>query len=105
MATVKLTVSQRFDLQIAMHTSTQTADVNLAQDIQNHLSNPLRKHGILNYVKHRKGQLNKIGQTDSIMCKRMKMLSTNMLKFIVLKTSFLYYHFLFHATNHMVHAY
>ena len=39
-------------------------------------------------------QVNKNGQTESIVCKTIKILITKMLTFVVLKTSLLYFHFM-----------
>ena len=57
MATVQLTGSRRFDTQITVPTETQNTDVNTG--ISKQLSNESRKHGIIDNVKHKKGQVNK----------------------------------------------
>ena len=56
------------------------------------MSNASRKRGILEDRKHKNGQVNKIGQTESIIYKKTKMLNTQMLKYIVLKTILLNFH-------------
>ena len=58
MATVQLTGSRRFDTQITVPTETQNTDVNTG--ISKQLSNESRKHGIIDNVKHKKGQVIKV---------------------------------------------
>ena len=87
-----------------IHRSAQNSDVSLSQEFQKHLSNASHKPGIFDYGKHNKGQVKIWGQTYGITCKHMKMLSTNILKYIVLQTSFLYWNSLVHTTNHIVYA-
>ena len=59
---------------MAVHTTTHNSDVSLEQEFQKHLSDASWKHGILDHIKHKKGQVNKSGQTGSIMCNIIKML-------------------------------
>ena len=54
MATVQLTGSKRFDTQIAVHTATQSTDMNLSLEFQKYLSNASLKHGIIDHVQHLK---------------------------------------------------
>ena len=73
MDTAQLPGSQRFDTKMEMYTSTQNSDVSLSQEFKKNLSNASRKHGILYYGKQNKVQVNKSGQTESIICKIMKL--------------------------------
>ena len=65
MPSVKLPVIQRFDTQMTMQISTHNADVSVTQELQKNLSNTSRRHGLLYDGKHKNGQLNKSGQTES----------------------------------------
>ena len=67
MVTVQLPGSKRFDTQMEVHTETQNTDVSLSQEFKKHLSNKQIKPGIIDNRKHKKGQVNKIGKSDSIM--------------------------------------
>ena len=86
---VQLPYRKTFDTQMEIYTSMHNYDVSLAQYLQTHLSNASWKHSILEYGIHKKYVVNKMLKTESIVFKGMKMLSTNILKFIVLQTRFL----------------
>ena len=83
MFTVKLPGSNRFDLQMQMHTGTQKNDVSLAKEFQQHLENKHRKNGVINQGKYKNVSWKYNRQTDSIMFMIMLTLNTNMGKFIV----------------------
>ena len=88
-----------------MHTATHNVDFILAQEFQKNLSNESHKHGIVDYGEHKKWSSKKSGKIESTTSKQLMMLSTKMLKIIVLLISFLCCHFMAHTMNHMVHAY
>ena len=75
MSSMQLCGSQRFDTKMSVRTSSQNNDESLAQDFQKKLSDASRKHGIFDYVKHKKSQV-KSGKTGSVMYNTMKMFST-----------------------------
>ena len=52
---------------MTVHTVTQNTDVSLALEFQKYLSNASLDHVILDCGKHKKVQVKKIVQTDSIM--------------------------------------
>ena len=58
--------SEWFDTKMSVHTSTKKTDVSLALDFQKDVSNESRKHSIIDNVKQKKGQVKKIGKTNSI---------------------------------------
>ena len=76
MATFQLPGIKRFDTQMELHTETKSTDVSLAQEFQKYLPNESRKHGSIYHGKHKKGQVKKSGQTQSIMCNIIKLSST-----------------------------
>ena len=59
METVQLTRSQHIYTQIEIHTSTQTSNIILSQEFQNHFSNASHQHGILDHGNHKKVQVTK----------------------------------------------
>ena len=67
------------------------------------MSNTSRKHCILDHVNHKKCQVNKIGQTESIMCYIINMSSINTWRRIVQQTSFLNWSFLVRTKNQIVY--
>ena len=103
MYTVQLLDTQRFDTHLEMHTSMHDSSGRLAQEFQKHLSLVSRKYGLLDYGKQRKS-LRKKWTNREYHVKKKKMLSTKVLKCIVLQISFLDLHFVVHTTNHTVHA-
>ena len=44
-----------------INTTKNNYDISLAQEFQNHLSNKLLKYGIVDYGKHKTGQVKKSG--------------------------------------------
>ena len=46
MATVQLTGSKGYDMQMVIHSATYTADVNLAHELQKNLSNEAHKYEV-----------------------------------------------------------
>ena len=44
-----------YDKQIVIKSATFTGDVSLAREVQKHLSNAARKHGLINQGKYKKG--------------------------------------------------
>ena len=84
---------------MTMTTSTWTSDVSLSQKVQNNLSHASLKHIILDFGEHKKKCSKKRGETESIICKIMKMLSINMMNCFLRQTIFLYYNFLVHTKN------
>ena len=60
MIPVPLPGSQRFDTQMAIHTSTHNSYVSSAQKFQKHLSNASHKHSIFDYRKHKKRPSKKV---------------------------------------------
>ena len=54
MSTVQLPGSKRFDKQILINYCKQKKDVSLAKELQQHLSNDDRKHGVIDQGKDRK---------------------------------------------------
>ena len=54
MSNLQLTSSRRFDTKTSMHTSTNNADMILAQEIQKDLSKASRKRVILDIGKHKR---------------------------------------------------
>ena len=98
MVTVKLPCSERFDTQMEMHTTTHTNNISLAQLFQNNFSNESHRHGIIDDGKHKKififrNREYHVQKTEDFE-----------LKCILLQTSFLCCNFVFHTTNHTLHA-
>ena len=54
MSTVQITGSKIFDKQIIIHSCTHKKDVSLAKELQKHISNDDRKHGVIDQGKDRK---------------------------------------------------
>ena len=52
--TMQLPGEEAYELQMAMHTSTENTDISLAREFQKHLSDPTQVHGLLDHGKDRK---------------------------------------------------
>ena len=67
-----------YDTQMVMHTGNRTYDISLAREYQKHLSNAARKHGVIDQVKLKDGQVKKSGQKGNIVFRMMLILRTKM---------------------------
>ena len=78
MSTVQFSGTNGFDLKMEMHSSTPTTDVSFDQEFHKHLSHVSQKmdHYITENITNK--QVNKSGQTESIICKKMRMFHKNM---------------------------
>ena len=83
MSTVKLTGKKGYDTQMVMLYETSTAAVSLVQEFQKNLSNASRKHGMIDQGKYKNNQINKNLLKGSILCRRILMLLTKMLRCFV----------------------
>ena len=101
MAALKLPGSQWFDTKITIQTTTHHSYAILENNfkrtcLMNHT------YMVLLIIGNTKSSSRKRGEKESITCKNMKTLSTKMIK-CILQTNFLYFYFVVHTTNHMVH--
>ena len=75
-----------------MNYFTPKKDVRLAKEFQKHLSNDDHKNVVIDNGKDKKNPVKENGQTESIMFRIMLMFHTKICKFIVILTTYQYYH-------------
>ena len=81
---VQLPFEKVYDTQVVIHTATRTSDVSLAREFQKYMSHAARKHGVMYQGKYKKWKLNGSGQKGVIMFRRILMLRTKTLKYVVI---------------------
>ena len=73
MSTLEFLGEKCYDTHMVMHTLTRTPNFSLASEFQKHLSTAARKHGVIDQVKYKNGQVNENGQKGNIMFRMMLM--------------------------------
>ena len=101
-STVQLYYSHSFVAKITIHTSTQNANVSLAQYFQKHLSNASLKHGCLDQWKQKKLSINQNWKYIDV--QNNEDVEDQYVKVTVSQTSFLRFHFVVYTKNHIVYS-